>query len=253
MSEAILQIHSLSFDYPDGTPALRDVSIAVDKGECVGLVGPNGAGKTTLLLHLNGLLRGRGRVVVDGLDVCDSNIKTIRRTVGIVFQDPDDQLFSSTVADDIAFGPLSMRLPQEEIDARVKQAVADAGLEGKERKAPHYLSFGQKKKASLAAILATRPRIIALDEPTSNMDPRSRRNFLALIKSLDATKLISTHDMESVHELCNRVVVLDSGRLVADGEARAILSDRELMESHGLEVPRDLRKQGTVRGGVETR
>ena len=237
VSKPVIQIESLSFAYPDGTAALRDVSLTINEGECVGLIGPNGAGKTTLLFHLNGLLRGRGRVVVDGLEMSNENLKAVRKTVGIVFQDPDDQLFSSTVSDDIAFGPLSMRLPKDEVASRVKRALSEAGLEGQGAKAPHHLSFGQKKKAALAAVLAMRPRIIGLDEPTSNMDPGSRRAFLRLIESLDATKVISTHDMDSVFELCGRVLLLDSGELIADGEARAILGDRCLMESHGLEVP----------------
>ncbi|MBN1504379.1 MAG: ATP-binding cassette domain-containing protein [Candidatus Eisenbacteria bacterium] len=240
-SRPVIQIDSLSFKYPDGTVALRDVSFRVNEGECVGVVGPNGAGKSTLLFHLNGLLRGRGSVVVDGLEVSEQTLKAIRKRVGIVFQDPDDQLFSATVADDIAFGPLSMRLPRDEVDARVGQALKEAGLDGQGGKAPHHLSFGQKKKAALAAILAMRPKIIALDEPTSNMDPRSRRAFLRLIESLDATKVISTHDIDSVLDLCGRVLLLDSGELIADGEARAILGDRRLMESHGLEVPSMLR------------
>jgi len=241
MSKPVILVESLSFTYPDGTAALRDVSLTVNEGECVGLIGPNGAGKTTLLFHFNGLLRGRGRVVVDGLEISEKNLKTVRKTVGVVFQDPDDQLFSSTVSDDVAFGPLSMRLPKEEVDSRVSRALSETGLEGQGGKAPHHLSFGQKKKAALAAILAMRPRVIALDEPTSNMDPRSRRAFLRLIESLDATKVISTHDMESVFELCDRVVLLDSGEMIADGEARVILGDRRLMEAHGLEVPSMLR------------
>jgi len=240
-SRPVIQIKSLSFEYPDGTTALRDVSLTINEGECVGLIGPNGAGKTTLLFHLNGLLRGRGGVVVDGLEVSEGNLKAVRKTVGIVFQDPDDQLFSATVADDIAFGPLSMRLSREEVDSRVSLALREAGLDGQGAKAPHHLSFGQKKKAAVAAVLAMRPKIIALDEPTSNMDPRSRRAFLRLIESLVATKVISTHDMDSVFELCDRVLLLDSGELVADGEARAILGDMCLMESHGLEVPSMLR------------
>jgi len=241
MPNPAIQISSLSFKYPDGTIALRNISLKINEDECVGLVGPNGAGKTTLLFHLNGLLRGEGEVVIDGLEMSEKNLKTIRRTVGIVFQDPDDQLFSSTVFDDIAFGPLSMRLPQDEVDSRVNLALREAGLEGQGKKAPHHLSFGQKKKAALAAILAMRPGIIALDEPTSNMDPRSRQAFLRLIESLDATKVISTHDMDSVFELCGRVLLMDAGELIADGEARAILGDRRLMESHGLEVPSILR------------
>jgi len=240
-SRPVVQIESLSFKYPDGTTALRDVSLTINEGECVGLIGPNGAGKTTLLFHLNGLLRGAGSVVVDGLEVSEQNLKAVRKTVGVVFQDPDDQLFSATVADDIAFGPLSMRLPREEVDARVGLALRETGLEGQGARAPHHLSFGQKKKAALAAVLAMRPKIVALDEPTSNMDPRSRRAFLRLIESLDATKVISTHDMDSVYELCDRVLLLDSGELVAEGEARAILGDKCLMEAHGLETPAMLR------------
>jgi cobalt/nickel transport system ATP-binding protein len=237
----VIQISSLSFTYPDGTLALDRISLEIFEDECVGLVGPNGAGKTTLLLHLNGILSGVGRVTVDGLEVSDKNLRKVRQKVGIVFQDPEDQLFSPTVFDDIAFGPLTMRLAHKEVLSRVSWALNEAGLDGLEKRAPHHLSFGQKKKASLASILSMQPKIIALDEPTSNMDPRSRKRFLQLIKGLKATKILSTHDMESVSALCNRVVVLDSGRLVADGEAHTILSNRELMESHGLEVPLGLR------------
>ena len=237
----IIQISSLSFAYPDGTGALDDVSLEIFENECIGLVGPNGAGKTTLLLHLNGILSGKGRIVVDGLEVCKRNIREIRKKVGIVFQDPEDQLFSSTVFDDIAFGPGTMGLDKTEILSRVRSALREADLEGCEEKPPYHLSFGQKKKAALASILSMRPKIIVLDEPTSNMDPRGRRRFLRLIKGLRATKILSTHDMESVSELCDRVIVLDSGRLVADGDARTILSDKGLMESHGLEVPFSVR------------
>jgi len=242
MLKPIIQISSLSFTYPDGTMALDGISLDILEDQCVGLVGPNGAGKTTLLLHLNGILSGKGTVKIDGLEVCDKNLREIRQKVGIVFQDPEDQLFSPTVFDDVAFGPLTMRLEQKEVLSRVSWALNEAGLAGLEKKAPHHLSFGQKKKASLASILSMRPRIIALDEPTSNMDPRSRRRFLQLIKALKATKILSTHDMESVSELCSRVVVLDSGRVVADGEAQSVLSNRELMESHGLEVPLGLKR-----------
>jgi len=238
----IIQISSLSFAYPDGTVALDGISLDVFEGECVGLVGPNGAGKTTLLLHLNGILSGNGKVFIDGSEVCEKHLSEIRQRVGIVFQDPEDQLFSPTVFDDVAFGPLTMKLTQDEVLSRVNWALSEAGLAGLEKKAPHHLSFGQKKKASLASILSMRPRIIALDEPTSNMDPRSRKRFLQLIKALTATKILSTHDMESVAELCNRVVVLDSGRLVADGDAQTVLSNQGLMESHGLEVPLSLRR-----------
>ena len=238
MPKPVIQIYSLCFAYPDRTPALDNVSLEVLEGECVGLVGPNGAGKTTLLLHLNGILKGEGRIVIDGLELNTKNLREIRRKVGIVFQDPDDKLFSPTVFDDVAFGPLTMGLGQEEVASRVENALRDADLAGIEKKAPQHLSFGQKKKASLASILSMRPRIIALDEPTSNMDPRSRARFLKLIKSVGATKILSTHDMESVRELCTRVIVLDSGRLVADGDADSILSDEKLMASHGLETPR---------------
>lgn len=241
MRKPIIQISSLCFTYPDGTTALDGISLEVYEDECVGLVGPNGAGKTTLLLHLNGILTGKGRVVIDGTEVSRKNLREIRQNVGIVFQDPEDQLFSPTVFDDVAFGPLTMGLSQAEVFSRVDGALEDAGLVGLEKKAPQYLSFGQKKKASLASILSMRPRVIALDEPTSNMDPRSRRRFLQLIKNLDATKILSTHDMESVRELCSRVVILDEGRVVAEGEAESILSNGKLMESHGLEIPHSLR------------
>jgi len=238
---AVIQIRSLSYSYPDGTVALRDVSLDIARGETVGIVGPNGAGKSTLLLHLNGLLRGTGSVRVKDMEVGDGSIREIRRAVGLVFQDPDDQLFTPTVHDDVAFGLLSMRYPPSEIDARVARALRLVDCGGCEARSPHHLSVGEKKKVSLATVLALEPEIIALDEPTSNLDPRSRDDLIRFLTTLPATKIIASHDLDMVAELCGRVVVLSGGRVVADGGVEKILGDSALMDAHGLKVPLILR------------
>ena len=220
-AEPAISIRALHFAYPDGVPALRGVSLDVTRGETVGLVGPNGAGKSTLLLHLNGLLRGEGSVRVGGIEVDGGNLREVRRAVGLVFQDPEDQLFTPTVYDDVAFGPLNLRLPAEEVDARVRAALAVVGMEGFEGRSAHHLSFGEKKRVALATVLSCSPEIIALDEPTSNLDPAAREEFIRALSALPGTKVIATHDLEMVLEVCGRAVVLSAGEVVADGPARA--------------------------------
>jgi cobalt/nickel transport system ATP-binding protein len=244
MSPAI-QIEKLGYRYHDGTEALRGVSFNVAPGECVGLLGPNGSGKSTLLLHLNGLLPeklGRdGAVRILGQPVTPDNIETIRRQVGLVFQDPDDQLFCPTVEEDVSFGPQQLGLSEAEVKARVTGALAQVGLAGFGRRATHHLSHGEKRRACLAGVLACEPSVLVLDEPTSDLDPRGRREFKALLRRVTATKLIATHDLELVVELCSRAIVLDHGAVVAEGPVVELLNNEELMLAHGLEKPHILR------------
>jgi len=236
-----LEIRGLSYSYPDGTRALEGIDLKVFEGERVALVGPNGAGKTTLLLHLNGLLRGEGQIMVFGRPLDRRSLWTIRKEVGLVFQDPDDQLFMPQVFDDVAFGPLNLGLPEAEVRERVAEALRIVGMEGAAERPPHHLSLGERKRIALATVLAMRPRLLALDEPTGNLDPKGRRELIALLQRLKGTLIIATHDLELVLELCPRAVLLYQGKVVADGLARELLGDERLMLAHGLEVPLSLR------------
>jgi cobalt/nickel transport system ATP-binding protein len=229
----------LSFAYPDGTRALAELSLRIDPGERVGLVGPNGAGKTTLFLCLAGILRTpSGAVHVAGLDPwATEDRKKLPAKIGIVFQNSDDQLFHVTILDDVAFGPLNLGLPNEEIKQRVSDALSQTGLTGLETRVPFHLSGGEKRRAAVAGILAMRPEILLLDEPTVYLDPRGRREFIELVNRLAGTKLIAAHDLEMIRQTCDRVVLLDNGKLAADGPTDSILGRAELMAAHGLEVP----------------
>ena len=244
-----LELRDLRFSYPDGSEALRGVDLRVAEGECVGLIGPNGAGKSTLLLHLNGILPEFGgrrdgpssAVRVFGETIAPANLASIRRTVGLLFQDPDDQLFCPTVFEDVAFGPRQFGLGEGEVRRVVAQALAMVGLAGFDTRAPHRLSGGEKRRVCLAGVLACEPRILVLDEPTSNLDPRGRRELKALLATIPATKIIATHDLELIVELCSRAVVLDGGKVVAEGPTVDLLSDEPLMLAHGLERPHILK------------
>jgi cobalt/nickel transport system ATP-binding protein len=240
-SGGMVYISNLSFSYPDGRQALDGIELVVDPGEKVAVVGPNGAGKSTLLLHLNGTLPGRSRdgaiVQVAGLDVGGRNLRSVRGQVGLVFQDPDDQLFSPSVFEDVAFGPLHMGLPEPEIRRRVARALEAVGMSGHEEEMPHHMSIGERKRIAIATVLAMDPTILVLDEPSSGLDPRARRNLIHLLRELGQTMLVATHDMRLVWDLCPRTVILDAGRLVADGPTASLLRDAALMERHGLEVP----------------
>jgi cobalt/nickel transport system ATP-binding protein len=242
-SEPAVASLDLTFAYPNRPPALDGVSFRVEVGESVGLVGPNGAGKTTLFLCLAGVLRYRqGRVRVAGVDPADSvQRRQLPAKLGIVFQNSDDQLFNATVFDDVAFGPLNLDLPPEEVRLRVRTALAEVGLSGFEERVPMQLSGGEKRRAALAGVLAMEPEILLLDEPSSNLDPRGRRDFLRLVQQLPGTRLIASHDLELIRELCPRCLLLDHGRIHADGPTRDLLADAALMEAHGLEVPYSLR------------
>jgi len=235
-----VEIADLSFAYPDGRQALRDVSLNVRTGEKVALVGPNGAGKSTLLLHLNGLLQGKGDVRVMGRAVQEPHLARIRARVGLVFQNPDDQLFSPTVFDDVAFGPLYAGLPEDEVRQRVAWALAQVELEDYAARISHHLSLGEKKRAAIATVLSMQPDILALDEPTAGLDPRTRGRLIGLLRNLPQTILIATHDMNLVARICRRAVILDEGRVVADGPMREIMTDERLLEIHGLEKPQTL-------------
>lgn len=239
----VIEVAQLSFSYPDGRQALSGVSFRLAPGETVGLIGPNGAGKSTLLLNLNGLMglpRAQGRVAINGLTVEPANLPEIRRRVGLLFQDPDDQLFSATVGEDVAFGPVQLGLTPEEVRQRVATALGEVELRGFEDRIPHHLSLGEKKRVCLAGVLACQPDVLLFDEPTANYDPRGRREFIALCRRLPATKLITSHDLEMILALCARVLVLDEGRVVADGPATELLGNEPLMLKHGLEKPHSL-------------
>ena len=238
--EPVVLIEHLSYRYPDGTQALRDVSLSIGRGQCVGLIGPNGAGKSTLLLHLNGTLRGEGRVVIGDLEVAKQTLSEVRRRVGVIFQDSDDQLFMPTVFDDVAFGPLNLGLSEEEVRRRVTEALRVVGREGFEERAPYHLSGGEKRAVAVATVLAMEPEVLVMDEPTSSLDQRSRRSLIELLRKLPITKLITTHDLELILELCSRCVVMNDGRIVADGPAPTILADARLLARYGMEVPHSL-------------
>jgi cobalt/nickel transport system ATP-binding protein len=241
MSEPLIQLNDLKFAYADGTQALKGVSFTVCRSERVGLVGPNGAGKSTLILHLNGVFRSDGSVRICGLPVTKRNLLEVRSRVGLVFQDPDDQLFMPTVFEDIAFGPLNMGLSVEDVRGRVERALEAVGLSGLEAKAPYHLSGGQKRAVAIATVLSMEPQVLVMDEPASNLDPRGRRRLIHLLKTFDVTLLIASHDLEMVLELCERCILLDDGRVVADRPARELLADAALLEAHGLEKPLSLR------------
>ena len=238
---AALRITGLHFAYPDGREALGGVDLTLAPGERVALLGPNGAGKTTLVLHLNGILHGgAGQVEISGLPVTPGDRKAIteiRRRVGVVFQDPDDQLFMPTVAEDVAFGPANLGVRGAELATRVDEALAAVGMAEHRDHVPHHLSFGQRRRVAVATVLAMRPEILVLDEPSSNLDPASRRELAEILESLPVTVLMVTHDLPYALELCPRSVILDAGRIVADGATADLLTDRELMASHRLELP----------------
>jgi cobalt/nickel transport system ATP-binding protein len=237
-----LHVSRLSYVYASGEKALDNVSLQVAAGECVGLVGPNGAGKTTFFLCVAGVLNiPQGVIQVAGLDPSPRDQRRLLPTkIGIVFQDSDDQLFSTTVADDVAFGPLNLGLPLPEARQRVGEALNQVGLNGFENRVPFHLSGGEKRRVALAGVLAMRPEILLLDEPSSHLDPRGRRELIGLVNSLSVTKLIASHDLEFILETCQRVIILDGGRVMADGPVRKLLSNPTLMSDHGLEVPHSL-------------
>ncbi len=233
----ILSVTDLHFTYPDGHVALKGVSLKLRNGDKAALVGPNGAGKSTLMLHLNGILQGRGEVQIAGMRLTRDNLPAIRAMVGLVFQNPDDQLFSPTVFEDVAFGPLHMGLPEDEVRARVDAALEAVRMSSYRHRLSHHLSVGEKKRIAIATALSMNPCLLALDEPSAGLDPRARRALINLLRDLPITMLVSTHDMRLVQELLPRMIVMDEGRVVADGSTQEILEDEELLTAHGLEKP----------------
>lgn len=224
----MVEISTLKYSYPDGTEALKNINFTVDLHENVALVGANGSGKTTLLLLMVGILQGNGSITVLG----ETNLKKIRGRVGLVFQNPDDQLFMPTVFDDVAFGPVNLRL--ENVKERVSNALAQVGLSGYEKRSSHHLSFGEKKRVAIATVLSMEPELLLMDEPSANLDPRRKRQLVQLLKELPQSKIVATHDLELASHICERTVMLNNGKVVADGATDAILSDTTFLRDHGL-------------------
>lgn len=236
----VIEIKNFSYHYPDGTAALDDINLSIEHGRKVVLVGPNGAGKSTLLLAMAGFISGTGTVLVDGLEVNRKNLKQIRTQLGSCLENPEDQLFMPTLFDDVAFGPLNMALSPEQVKTRVTDALATAGLNGMADKAPHHLSAGQKRAAAIATILAMSPKIITFDEPDGSLDPRNRKNLIELLTGLPQTLIIATCNMNFAAAVAERAVLINSGRVIADGPVNRILTDAKLMADHGLEIAANL-------------
>jgi cobalt/nickel transport system ATP-binding protein len=243
LSHHIVEVSDLHYTYPGGTAALNGVSFRITHGESVAVVGANGAGKSTLLLHLNGYLPPqKGTVRVGDFPLTRETVKEVRRTVGMVFQDPDDQLFMPTVGEDVAFGPLNLGLPREEVDLRVTNSLERAGVPHLRDRPPYRLSGGEKRAVAIATVLAMSPDVLVMDEPTSNLDPASRRRLIELLKSFRHTKIIATHDLDMVLDVCSRTIVFREGRVTADGPTLEIFRDEALLRASNLEKP--LRLQG---------
>ena len=229
----MVSVEELSFAYGD-REILRQVSFQIEAGSKVALLGPNGAGKSTLLLHLNGILEGRGRILVDGVELNPKTLGDIRQKVGLVFQDPDDQLFCPTVFEDVAYGPLYQGLPAQQVEQRVERALEAVGMQQAGPRSPHQLSGGEKKRVALATVLSMQPAVLALDEPTNGLDPRARRSLIELLRGLPNTMLVATHDLAMLEELLPQAIVMDEGRVVYRGTTECLLADKELLERHGL-------------------
>lgn len=244
MTPAAIEVFDLRYTYADGKEALKGISFAIAEGECVGLIGPNGSGKSTLLLHLNGVLPqafGReAQVIVAGIPLAAKTLLKVRKMVGLLFQDPDDQLFCPTVFEDVAFGPQQFGFPENTIKDIVAASLGKVGLNGFGDRSPQHLSEGEKQRVCLAGVLACQPGVLALDEPTNNLDPRSKRKLKEVLKSIPASKIIASHDLEMILELCSRTIVLDGGLIVASGSTEELLANEPLMLAHGLEKPHSL-------------
>ena len=234
---SLIEIEDLHFTWPDGTAALRGVSLSVERGSSMGLIGRNGAGKSTLLLHLNGILHGTGAVRFGGRPIEEWSAQRLRAAVGLLFEDPDDQLFMPTVLDDVTFGPLNLGLPPEEARARAEATLASVGAAGLQDRPPHHLSAGQKRRVALAGVLVMEPTVLVLDEPVAGLDPEGREAVIGLLAGLPQTKVIASHDLAMIAQLCDRVAVLDRGRVHATGDAHELLRDEPLLRAHGLRVP----------------
>jgi len=237
LQNTVLKFDKVSYSYPNGKNALKNISFSVSRGEKIAVIGENGAGKSTLLFHINGIFKSEGIVETAGLEVCKKNLIEIRKKTGILFHDPDDQLFCPTVFEDIAFGPLNLGLPEEEIRKRIKESLGQVDLNGFEERSAHHLSYGEKKRIALASLFAMKPEILALDEPTSNLDPKTRKNLISILKNFEGTLIIAAHDLEAILELCERTILLSKGEIIKDGKTYDILSDEKLMNESNLEIP----------------
>ena len=253
MSHHIVEATDLEYAYPDGTPALRGVSFRIEHGESVGIVGANGAGKSTLLLHLNGcLLATKGSVRVGDFPVTRETLPHVRRGVGTIFQDPNDQLFMPTVEEDVAFGPRNLSLPPEEVERRVRESLEAVNALPLRSRPPYRLSGGEKRSVAIATVLAMSPDVLVMDEPTSGLDPRARRKLIGLLREFLHTKIIASHDLDMILDVCSRAIVLHEGRVVADGPAPTLLADEELLTNSGLELPLGLQRCSSCDRGART-
>jgi cobalt/nickel transport system ATP-binding protein len=232
--EELIRVTNLSYKYPDGQQALKDINLTIYKGDSLALVGPNGAGKSTLILHFNGIIGSNGNVLFQGKPIDDKNLKRVRSKVGLVFQNPDDQLFSPTVFDDVAFGPINMGYDDEKVRAAVIKALELVGMSGFEKRSPHHLSIGEKKRIAIATVLSMSPDLLVIDEPSSSLDPKGKWDFIEFLKDLAWTKVIVSHDLELVAALCKRMVIMEKGSIVADGITKEILADTKLLVKYGL-------------------
>lgn len=244
MAEAVVELQNVRYRYPTGAEALAGVTLAVQPGERVALAGPNGAGKSTLVLAMAGFLWADGTIRVAGHTLTRGSARDVRRHLGLVFQDAEDQLFMPRVRDDVAFGPATMGLDEAEVEARVRAALSAVGLEGCSDRAPYHLSVGEKRRAALATVLAMRPHVLVLDEPSADLDPRGRRALIDLLRTIESTLIVITHDLDLALETCERTIVLDAGRVVGDGPTAELLGNPAFTDAHGLEVPHALRGQG---------
>ena len=233
----MIEFRNVSFSYEQSRPVLQDLSFRIESGESVGLIGANGTGKSTVMKLLLGLLSGEGRILVDGTEVCRENLREIRRKLGFVLQNSDNQMFMPTVYEDMMFGPLNYMVSREDAEKKVDEVLARLGLQELKYRHNHKISGGEKRMAAIATILAMEPQAVLMDEPTAALDPYNRRIVINAIRSLPQTKLITSHDLDMILDTCDRVLLLSGGRLVADGPAREILQDRELLESHRMELP----------------
>lgn len=243
MSHHLVEFLDIHFTYPDGTETLRGISLRIVHGESVGIVGANGAGKSTMLMHMNGyLMPSSGTVIIGDLQLSRKSLPEIRRKVGVVFQNPDDQLFMPTVFDDVAFGPLNLGLSPDKVQERVHDALQTVGCLELKHKPPHHLSGGQKSAVAIASVIAMQPDILVMDEPASNLDPKSRRHLINLLKEFKHTKIIASHDLDLILDVCRRCVVINNGKVIADGATDSILSDKPLLEANNLELPLSLQR-----------
>ncbi|NLD28264.1 MAG: ABC transporter ATP-binding protein [Myxococcales bacterium] len=234
---AHIEIRGLDYSYPDGSRALSGINLRIEKGEKVALIGSNGAGKSTLLLHLNGTLRGSGRISIDGVTIEDSSIREIRKKVGLIFQDPNDQLFCPTVEEDVAFGPMHFSIPKNELSELVISSLDEVGMRGLAKRPSHHLSLGERRRVSIAAVLSMKPEILALDEPASALDPKRKRWLIDFLRSSTLTTLLATHDLMMAFELCDRTIILREGKITFDGRTKEIASNADLLLQNDLEIP----------------